>query len=178
MYVAFCESFPWTIPPSGGLWIPSRAIHICGEVQGTRDVSVHSIPCHRRIYRQVLLYHPHHVWVRHHVTSSCWFPERNSISQLRYVRAVTHHSATSATFVAPPQNFVEIMLLWMTAALTAIFGPSFCSRSQKKASVGDLSAWCTMCTSLSLLVEQHMLCFYNEVRTQIAHCVWVACHSH
>ena len=52
--VASCVRFPWAIPPKGVIRFPSRALHVHGEVQDTRDVSVHSIHCHRCIYRLLL----------------------------------------------------------------------------------------------------------------------------
>ena len=70
-YVASRGGLPSTIQPPGGLRIPSRSLHVCGEVQGTGDFS---IPCHRRSHRLVLLHH-RHLAVRRHVTSSCSSPD-------------------------------------------------------------------------------------------------------
>ena len=74
-------------------------LHLAHYMFAARGVvSFHSIPCHRRIHRLVLLHTTCHILVRRHVTYSCSSPGSGRISQLRYARAINCLYSTDAMF--------------------------------------------------------------------------------
>ena len=80
-------------------------------------MSVHSVPCHRRIYRLVFLCPGR---VLRQVSTNCSSPENNGIWLFRYARPIIPDSVIFAMFQAPPTNIAEIPLSRITGTVEVL----------------------------------------------------------